>query len=114
MHKSYYILEAAKVAKKSLVPVASHGAIVIYRGKIIGKGFNKFCVPNVNRVNPWSIHAEVDAIQDALRKIPKDYLRKSTLIVVRVNNSGETLNSYPCENCRNYIEQMGIKIAYYS
>jgi deoxycytidylate deaminase len=114
MQKSYYILEASKSATKSLVPVASHGAIVIYRGKIVGRGFNKFCVPSVNRVNPWSIHAEVDAIHDALRKIPKDYLRKSILVVVRVNKDGETMNSYPCENCRNYISQMGIRIAYYS
>lgn len=110
----YYTLEAAKLAEKSLVSVASHGALVIYRGKIVGRGYNKFCVPNVNRVNPWSIHAEVAAIHDALRKIPKEYLRKSTLLVVRVNNEGETLNSYPCENCRNYINRMNIKTAYYS
>lgn len=114
MHKTYYISEAAKIAEKSLVFPHTHGAIVVYRGKIIGKGYNKHCVPNINRVNPWSIHAEVDAINDALRKISKEYLRKSTLVVVRVNNNGETLNSYPCENCRNYISQMGIKIAYYS
>lgn len=114
MHKLYYVSEASKIANKSLVPIASHGAVVVYRGKIIGRGFNKYCVPNINRVNPWSIHAEVDAINDALRKIPKDYLRKSILIVVRVNNLGETVNSYPCQNCRNYISQMGIKTAYYS
>lgn len=107
-------MEAAKQAEKSSVPVASHGALIMYRGKIVGRGYNKFCVPHVNRVNPWSVHAEVAAIQDALRKIPKEYLRKSTLLVVRINNNGEILNSYPCENCRKYISKMNIKIAYYS
>lgn len=112
--QKYYINEAIKLAEKSLVPIAAHGAIVIYRGKIIGRGFNKFCVPSVNRVNIWAIHAEVDAINDALRKIHRSHLRNSILFVVRVNNSRECLLSYPCENCRNYISQVGIRIAYYS
>ena len=118
MQKSYYILEAAKSAENSLHPLSgvpfAHGAIIIYRGKIIGRGFNKICVPCVNRVNQYSIHAEVDAIQDALRRVHKNELKKSTLLVVRLNNCGETLNSQPCQNCQNYIKQMGIKIAYYT
>lgn len=109
-----YIKEAIKLAEKSLVNIASHGAIIIYRGKIIGKGFNKMCVPNINKINTYSVHAEVDAINDALRKTSKENLRKSTLIVVRVNNRGEILRSDPCQNCRNYISHHGIKIAYYS
>ena len=109
-----YIQEATKLAEKSLMRIASHGAVIIYRGKIIGKGFNKMCVPNINKVNTYSVHAEVDAINDALRKTSRENLRKSTLIVVRVNNKGEIVKSDPCQNCRNYITQHGIKIAYYS
>lgn len=118
MQKTYYMLEASKSACNSLHPLSgvpfAHGAVVIYRGKIIGRGFNKMCVPCVNRVNQFSIHAEVDAIQDALRRVHKNNLKKSTLVVVRVNHLGETLNSYPCEDCRNYIKNIGIKTAYYS
>lgn len=109
-----YIQEATKLAEKSLMRIASHGAVIIYRGKIIGKGFNKMCVPNINKVNTYSVHAEVDAINDALRKTSRENLRKSTLIVVRVNTQGEIVKSDPCQNCRNYITQHGIKIAYYS
>ena len=118
MQKTYYINEASKSAQNSLHPLSgvpfAHGAVIVYRGKIIGRGFNKMCVPCVNRVNQFSIHAEVDAIQDALRKVHKNDLKKSTLIVVRVNTCGETLNSYPCINCRNYISQLGVKTVYYS
>jgi deoxycytidylate deaminase len=114
MHQNYYTLEASKEAQKSLIPIASHGAVVIHRGKIIGRGFNKMCVPCVNRVNHYSIHAEVNAIQDALKKVDKNCLQKSSLVVVRINKNGETLNSYPCKQCRDYISRIGIKTAYYS
>ena len=118
MQKTYYILEAAKSAENSLQPLSglpfAHGAVIIHRGKIIGRGFNKMCVPCVNRVNQYSIHAEVDAIQDALRRVHKNDLKKSTLLVVRLSKCGNTLNSKPCEDCKNYISQMGIKIAYYT
>ena len=118
MQKSYYILEAAKSAENSLHPLAgvpfAHGAVIIYRGKIIGRGFNKICVPGINRVNKYSIHAEVDAINDALRKFSKSILKKSVLVVVRLSTEGKIRYSYPCENCRNYISTVGIKTAYYT
>ena len=78
-----FINEAILSAEKSTLKSANHGAIVVYRGKIVGRGYNKYCVENVNKVNRWSVHAEVDAINNALRKISHEDLRKSTLIVVR-------------------------------
>ena len=78
-----FIDEAILTAEKSNLKVANHGAVVVYRGKIVGRGYNKYCVENKNKVNRWSVHAEVDAINNALRKISPDDLRKSSLIVVR-------------------------------
>lgn len=78
-----FINEAILSAEKSTLKSANHGAVVVYRGKIVGRGYNKYCVENVNKVNRWSVHAEVDAINNALRKISQEDLRKSTLIVVR-------------------------------
>ena len=72
------------------------------------------CVPCINRVNKYSIHAEVDAINDALRKVPKSQLKKSVLVVVRLSTEGNIRCSYPCEDCRNYISTIGIKTAYYT
>ena len=108
-----YIDAATEIAKNSEVYCASHGAVVVLRGKIIGKGCNKYCLRNKMK-NIFSIHAEVSAIQDALRKTPLDDLRKSKLVIVRVNNDGDIMNSFPCENCRRYIMEKGLKTVYYS
>ena len=127
-----FIDEAILSAEKSDLKVANHGAVVVYRGKIVGRGFNKYCVENKNKVNRWSVHAEVDAINNALRKISHDDLRKSTLIVVRKLKEGTQINnnktlskseslvceeigySAPCKHCANFILRNGIKTCYYS
>ena len=89
-----FVNEAILSAEKSTLKSANHGAIVVYRGKIVGRGYNKYCVENINKVNRWSVHAEVDAINNALRKISHEDLRKSTLIVVRImKNLDETSGS---------------------
>lgn len=113
MRKSY--IDAAVLnADKSLFKFSSHGAVVIYRGKIVGNGFNKHTVEKPYKGSKYSTHAEVDAINNALRKISVDNLRKSTLIVVRVNNLGEMNLSYPCKYCQMYINKFGLKSTYYS
>ena len=127
-----FIDEAILNAEKSNLKMANHGAVVVFRGKIVGHGYNKYCVENKNKVNRWSVHAEVDAINNALRKISPDNLRKSSLIVVRklketsqVHNQ-QTLTkseslickeigfSAPCKHCANFIKRNGLKKCYYS
>ena len=127
-----FIDEAILTAEKSNLKVANHGAVVVYRGKIVGRGYNKYCVENKNKVNRWSVHAEVDAINNALRKISYDDLRKSSLIVVRKLKEGSQINnketltkssnlvceeiaySAPCKHCTNFILKNRIKACYYS
>jgi len=112
--KRAFIDEAILNAERSSLNGSHHGAIVIYRGKIVGRGYNKQSTEDLNRVNKWTIHAEVDAINNALRKISKDNLKQSILIVVRVMKCGDTGLSAPCECCTNYIKKCGIKSVYYS
>lgn len=128
-----FIDEAILNAEKSNMKVANHGAVIVYRGKIVGNGYNKYCIQNKNKINHWSVHAEVDAINDALRKISHDDLRKSTLIVVRklkegtrVQDNNNTItksdnlicenigHSAPCKYCTKFIIRHGIKNCYYS
>ena len=112
--KQKLINEAILSAERSTLRVANHGAIVVLRGKVIGRGYNKYCVENVNKVNRWSIHAEVDAINNALRKVSSVDLRKSILIVVRKKMNEEIGLSAPCQCCANYITRWGIKTCFYS
>ena len=133
-----FIEEAIALAEKSELKISNHGAVVVYRGKIVGRGHNKYCLENVNKVNRWSVHAEVDAINNALRKISHEDLRKSTLIVVRKlkensenrdNNNNERPTaitkspnlicqdigmSAPCRHCSDFIKKCGIKACFYS
>lgn len=127
-----FIDEAMLIADMSNLKIAHHGAVVIYRGKIVGRGYNKYCIEDKNKVNRWSVHAEVDAINNALRKISPDDLRKSTLIVVRKLKEGTKIHndktktisenlkcedigySAPCRHCANFIIRNGIKTCYYS
>ena len=92
-----FIEDAIQNAEKSSLKIANHGAVVIYRGKVVGNGYNKYCVENVNKVNRWSVHAEVDAINDALRNISRENLKKSILIVVRKMRGSED-SEYSEEN----------------
>lgn len=112
--RSSYINAAILNAQYSNVKVAMHGAVVVHRGKIVGNGYNKYKIDDPSHGNRYSIHAEVDAINNALRKISYENLTKCILIVVRVNKSGEINGSYPCQCCRNTIIQRGLKSCFYS
>ena len=93
-----------------------HGA-VIFKGShnIISMGYNhpnRYC----NKLNPeyrrWisSVHAEVDAILNANIKDCK----RSSLLVVRINQKQEFRMSKPCIHCMNLIKYVGIKRVFYS
>lgn len=102
---------ASLEAQKSPVKIANHGALVIIRNKIVGRGYNHYgsCCKNT-----YSLHAEVDAINDALTKVSKHKLKEAKLVVVRLTKEGHLSNSYPCQNCQHYINKVGITSVYYS
>lgn len=106
------LLEASSEAKKSSMKVATHGAIIILRNKIIARGHNRYSLS----LSPssYSIHAEVAAINNALMKVRKTDLRQAKLVVVRLTKEGCLSNSYPCKHCQDYINKFNIKTVYYS
>ncbi|MBN1622373.1 MAG: tRNA adenosine(34) deaminase TadA [Endomicrobiales bacterium] len=73
--------EAKKASKINEVPV---GAVIVYNGKIIGKGYNK----NITLKDP-SAHAEIIAIRRAAKKL-KNY---------RLNGSKLYVTIEPCAMC---------------
>ena len=111
MIKRLFYDEAFNQALKSDMN-SNHGALVIHRGKIIGKGFNRYV--NSNCCDKVSVHAEVSAINDALKRVCSDDLKKCELIVIRINKVGEFLNSKPCANCSRYINKFCIKRVFHS
>lgn len=96
-----------------------HGAVLVYRGKIISIGhnhmvYNKHCL--------YSIHAEVSVIKEFLRLgkrrgFTKNILKDCILYVVR--SGKESLNyplkmSKPCNNCYNFIKKHKIRKVYWT
>lgn len=90
------------------------GAVIFKGSKIISSGHN-YALKSVKHLRPkfqkWpgSVHAEVDAIIRA-----RTDLRRTSIVVVRVNNSNKFLLSKPCKWCMSYIEHVGLKNIYYS
>lgn len=110
MIKRLFYDEAFRQAIKSDMNF-THGALVIFRGKIIGRGYNSYIESNYKR----SIHAEERAILNALKNgMPENEFKKCEMVVIRFNGHGECLNSKPCCNCTNLINKYCIKKVYHS
>lgn len=104
-----YIELCKKELRKSYMK-HRHGAIVVGKdGKAIG-GYNYMKKAKDSR----SIHAEVSAIQNFMVRYPKEFLKDSSLIVIRENLSGNICNSSPCPACRKYISRHKIPVIMYS
>jgi len=103
-----FIEEAMKQARKSNVRY-KHGAVVVKNGKIIGVGYNKYCI-SCYAIHKICIHAEIDAISNCSPK----FLNGATLYVIRLNNQNELQSSKPCKRCKDYIIRSKISIVYYT
>ena len=66
--------------------------------------------------NPQAIclHAEVDAIKEALRYLEVDDLKKATLYVARAKADGSPGLAKPCEGCARCIAAFGIREVYWT
>lgn len=90
-----------------------HGCVIVSHNNIfISKGYNI----SYNRMEHgvWSLHAEVNAIEHAIRMYGKKILESAKLYVVRIDPFNDLRMSKPCNNCEKCIEKYKIAIAYYS
>ena len=60
------------------------------------------------------LHAEIDAIKNALKEIAVEELARCTLIVVRTKKDGSNGLARPCKGCMSAIETFGIRQVIYS
>jgi hypothetical protein len=59
-----------------------------------------------------STHAEVDAINKLPILRNNNKLCRVSLMVIRVNRSGNLSSSMPCTNCANYMKTVAVKKGY--
>lgn len=97
-------------------------AAVVYKGKVVSYGFNQNRTSWMQRrfkKNDLSLflHAEVDAIKNALKNSDPDTVSKSTLYVVRSKkNAGKEVfgSAKPCRGCQSCIKWFGVNKVIYT
>lgn len=84
-------------------------AIIIQDNNVIGKGYNK-------TIGTFSIHAEVDAINDVYRRWgTKPNFKNCTMMIFRLDNNDDVVKCKPCNKCREALNKHKFKnvIFYY-
>lgn len=90
------------------------GAVVFKGSRIFASGHNCFrssSIPNKYKKFPHTLHAEQSAIY-AINNWNE--IRGASILVVRVNKSGNLSKSFPCKYCLKTIKHVGIKNIYYT
>ena len=81
-----------------------HGAVIVKDGKILAVGTNRmYYDPSVVNWRMSGIHAEAAAIKAAGNRA-----KGATIYVGRINRTGETMLSAPCDRCTGAIDRAGI------
>lgn len=115
MKKAQNYISILKKITQDIECVANQtlAACVVKRNKIISFGHNKKKThPLQNKFNkhPEAIylHAEIDAIKNALKRVSANELAGSTLYIVRTKKNGSEGLAKPCKGCMQAIESFGI------
>jgi len=106
----HFVNLAIREAEKSNL-YHKHGAVLIYRNKIVGKGHNVYDKYTRLKSGKYkSIHAEVMAINNCPNQ---NILSKCKLIVVRFE-TGKMKISLPCKFCQKFLRKKKITKIYHS
>lgn len=102
-----------RVANQRLV------ACVIHRGDIVSIGTNQkkthpFQAQYAKNEEAIYLHAEVDAIKNALKVLSLEELKKSTLVVCRLKADSSFGLARPCTGCMRAIVNFNLKNVYYT
>ena len=103
-----------------------HAAFVVWKNRIYAVGVNGYkshpvmAQYQVKHEDQIYLHAEIDAMIKAQKRLNQDQMQKATVYVSRVvypkpfSKLAIQKNSKPCEVCMNYMLDMGIKKVIYS
>ena len=105
---------AIQEAENSQHHIYRIGAVVFKGSRIFGSGHNSYrasSIPLRYKRFPHTLHAEQAAINSV-----SDWseLKGSSILVIRLNKSGNISKGYPCHYCLQTIKHVGIKNLFYS
>ena len=117
-----YIDKARHIAEFSDYGSIKHGCVAVYKGHIIGTGYN------TNKTHPMQLyynkyreitgytnpklHAEINCLNQ-LRHLDIDF-KKVKLYIYRIRNDRAYSLSRPCPSCMAAIRDLGIRNIYYT
>ena len=118
-------LERVAIDSEGLAGRFKLASAIVYRKNIITIGTNSYKthpIMNEYGVNDSAIylHAEIDALNKALRFVQEDQLAKCDLYVLRVKREDGFGSAWirglakPCDGCMKAIERYKIKNVYYT
>ena len=110
---------AIELAKNNPTDLNRMGAVIVKKKRILGEGVNS------RKTHPLqfafskshlkiSLHAEISAIVDALRRNEKEDLRGATIFVARVLKDGSRAKAKPCSICQRALDAYGIEAVYWT
>lgn len=125
MKRQNKILNELLKLAEDVVPVsrAKLCAAVVIKDEIIAYGINQkkthpLQAEFAKTVEACFLHAEIDAIAKATKRIGKEDFKKATLYVARVKktNDGKYIRGLakPCSGCQGAIEHYGFKDVVYT
>lgn len=106
MPRSKFVDRAVRAAEKADGDFR-HGAVVLRNGRVLNEASNKHLGSTNARL---STHAE----ENALSGIRRCEAHGATMIVVRINNRGESRLSRPCVRCARITRKLGVRTVYFS
>lgn len=112
--------ELVSLAQKTeRVANARLAACIVYKNEIIATGTNQkkthpFQKKYAKNKDAIYLHAETDAIKNALKHLTVHEMAKAQLVVCRVKQDHSFGLAKPCEGCMRAIATFGIKEVYYT
>lgn len=107
MKTEFFKNEAISQSRKSTYK-QKLGSVVVYKKKIVGRGFNK--VLGTGNIRTDGFHAEIEALNNC----SASYRDGSTVYVCRINKKEEIVMAKPCHACEVKMRKMGVKYVWYS
>ena len=113
---SFFRVAFQNVDTSSTLLNAHLAAVIVKGGSVVSVGINRPKMNSYvhfygNHENCGSVHAEIDAIFRARRKVD---LRGSKMYVARLTKRGQVGLAMPCKMCRRALQRYGIKRVYYT
>ena len=107
---------ATKLAEESTYGNFRHGAVLVKSGAVQSLAFNtdKYCSRGAKYRPEEKGHATYHAEIRAILGIPYHITKHCTIYVARVNKTGDSRISRPCNMCQSVLESQGVKKAIYT